>query len=187
MTSTSDVRPQRLVRFGSGLAWSLHQLLLAAVSSAGAFAFLLALGRAAGGFDPLFWLLVPVPALLLAVNASGWPFAYWAFMVFEWFYVTPSGSFSGWSLLAAAGLLLGHASAALSASAPPPAPLPARMLRRWARQATVAMGAAGAVALGAGLLTGRVDRLGIAAQLFGLLGLALGVWLLRSQPPEQSD
>lgn len=185
MTSTSDVRVQRLVRFGSGRAWSVHQLLLAAVSSAGALAFLLALDRAAGGFDPLFWLLVPVPALLLAVNASGWPFAYWAFMVFGWFYLTPSGSLSGWSLLGAAGLLLGHASAALSASAPPTASLPARMLRRWAMYGAVAMGAAGAVALGAGLLTGRVGALGIAAQLVGLLGLALGVWFLRTQPPEE--
>jgi hypothetical protein len=61
------------------------------------------------------------------------------------------------------------------------------MLRRWAMQGAVALGAAGAVALGAGLLTGRVGGLGIAAQLVGLLGLALGVWLLRTQPPEEPD
>ncbi|HEU5144955.1 MAG TPA: hypothetical protein VFT81_07240 [Dermatophilaceae bacterium] len=185
MTPTTGVRVRRLVRFGSGRAWSVHQLLLAATSSAGALAFLLALDRAAGGFDPLFWLLLPVPALLLAVNASGWPTAYWAFMVFGWFYLTPSGSFSGWSPLAAAGLLLGHGSAALSASAPPMASLPGRVLRRWARQATVAMGAASAVALAASLLRGRVDGIGIVAQLVGLLGLAVGVWFLRSHPPEE--
>jgi hypothetical protein len=184
-TPTSGVRGRRLVRFGSGRAWSVHQLLLAATSSAGALAYLLALDRAAGGFDPLFWLLLPVPALLLAVNASGWPSAYWAFMVFGWFYLTPSGSLSGWSLLAAAGLLLGHGCAALSASAPPVASLPRRVLRRWARQGAVAMGAAAVVALGASLLRGRVEAIGVVAQLVGLLGLALGVWLLRSHPPEE--
>jgi hypothetical protein len=180
-------RPRRLLRFGTGSAWSDHQLALAALGSGGAFVYLVALHRASGGFDPVFWLLAVAPAFLLRLNGSGAPLAFWALMLFGWFHLTPAGSFSWWALLGAAGVLLGHASAALSAVGPPGVHFPAQTVRRWFRLGLVALGAAAAVGLGAGLLHGRVDALGAVAQVLALAGLAGGVWLLRSNPPEPSD
>lgn len=186
MKGTAGVagRRRRLVRFGSGQAWSPDQVALGVLSSAGALIFLLALRAASGGFDPIFWLLVPLPGMLVWRNDSGVPLAYWGLMLFGWFQLTPSGSFTPWSVVAATGLLLGHASAALSASAPPTAAFPGLVVRRWTRRALVGLAAAVAVGLAAGLLSGEVDGLGPLAQAAGLAGLALGVWLLRSEAPE---
>lgn len=177
----------RLVRFGSGQAWSPDQLALGVLSSAGALVFLLALRAASGGFDSIYWLLVPLPGILVWKNDSSVPLAYWGLMLFGWFLLTPSGSFTPWSMVAAAGLLVGHASAALSASAPPTASFPGRVVRHWTRRALVALAAAVAVGLAAGLLSGQVDGVGPVAQAAGLAGLALGVWLLRSDVPEPPD
>lgn len=180
----SRARKRRLLRFGTGTAWSPHQLALAAAASVGALVYLVALDRASGGFEPIFWLLVPIPAFLLRLNDSGAPLAFWAFMLFGWFHLTPEGSYSWWSVVAAAGVTLGHAAAALSAAAPPAARFPASTARRWLRGSLMAFSAAVAVGLAAGLLRGNVDGLGAAAQLLALLGLTGGIWLLRSNPPE---
>jgi hypothetical protein len=187
MNAPSEGTHRRSVRFGTGRAWSAHQLLTAGITMMGSLAFTVALERASGGFDPLFWAAVPLSVFLLPVSGSGWPLAYWGVMVLTWFYLTPEGSFSAWSVLAAAGLLLGHAAAAHSASAPAGTSFPARTVRRWVRQALVALGAAGAVGLAATLLAGRVDEAGAVAQALGLFGLALGVWLLRSNEPDSSS
>ena len=79
--STVNRRRHRLIRFGTGAAWSSHQIALAAAGSAGAFVYLVALDQASGGFDPVFWALGFVPAFLLRLNASGAPLAYWALML----------------------------------------------------------------------------------------------------------
>ncbi len=178
---------QRLVRFGTGSAWSVHQLALTVMISAGAFLYLVSLDQASGGFDPVFWVLGLVPAFFLHLNASGAPLAYWALMLFGWFHLTPAGSFSWWSVPAALGLLLGHAGATLSASAPPGATFPPRVLRRWGLNAAWAMAAAVVLALAAGLLRGRVDGLAAAAQALGLVGLVLGIAFLRSTEPEPPE
>jgi hypothetical protein len=183
----STSRPRRLLAFGTGAAWSAHQLALAAVASGGAVVYLVALDQASGGFDPVFWLLPVVPALLLRFNGSGAPLAFWALMLFGWFHLTPAGSFSWWAVLGAVGVTLGHASAALSAAGPPGMQIPTPILRRWLRLGLVAVGAAAGVGLGAGLLHGRVGAVGAVAQVVALLGLAGGLWLLRSNPPEPSD
>lgn len=180
-------RRGRLLRFGTGAAWSGHQLGLAAVGSAGAIAYLVALDRASGGFDPIFWVLAVTPAFLTKLNGSGVPLAFWTLMLFGWVHLTPAGSYSWWALLGAGGVALGHASAALSAAAPPSASFPAHTLRRWLRLLLVALAAAVGVGLLAGLLRGRVDGLGAVAQLLGLVALSVGVWLLRSSPPEAAS
>lgn len=51
-------------------------------------------------------------ALLLRLNDSGAPLAFYALMLFGWLQLTPEGSFSWWSVMAAAGVTLGHAAAA---------------------------------------------------------------------------
>jgi hypothetical protein len=178
-------RPRRwLLSFSSGQTWSADQLALGALSSLGALVHLVALHRASGGFDPVFWLLVPLPLLLIRMNDSAVPLAYWGLMVFGWFHLTPAGSFSPWSVLGAAGLVLGHTCTTISAGAPPSAVLPSGTARHWLGRSIPAWGAAVVVAAGAGLLTGRVDDLGPLAQLVGLTGVVVGVWFLRSNPPE---
>lgn len=181
-------RPARrrrwLLRFPTGQTWSGDHLVLGALSSLGALVYLVSLHRASGGFDTLFWLLVPVPVLSIRMNDSAFPLAYWGVMVFGWFHLTPAGAFSAWSVLGAAGLVLGHTCTTISAGAPPSAVLPPGTARHWLGRSVPAWGAAVAVAAGAGLLTGRVDDLGPVAQLVGLTGLVLGVWFLRSNPPE---
>ncbi len=185
--STVNRHRHRLIRFGTGAAWSSHQIALAAAGSAGAFVYLVALDQASGGFDPVFWALGFVPAFLLRLNASGAPLAYWALMLFGWFHLTPSGSFSWWAVPAAAGVLLGHVAAALSASAPPGVSLPGRVVHQWSLRALWALLAAVGTGLVAGLFRGQVDGLGAVAQALGLGGLALGIALLRSTRPAPPD
>jgi hypothetical protein len=178
---------RRLLQLNTGALWSRDQLLLGLLSSAGGLLFLIALDQAAGGFDRIFWLLAPLPALLVSRNDSGFPLAYWGLMLFGWVYLTPVASFSPWAILAAAGLILGHASAALSASAPSTAGFPGRVVRRWAGRLLIALAAAAGVAVAVGALSGEVDSLGPVAQAVGLLGVALGVWFLRSDAPARPE
>ena len=184
--ATSEAR-RRMLRFRSGNTWSPHQLALAAVSSLGAVLYLAALHAAAGGFDSIYWLLALGPALLVGVNSSGAPAAYWALMLFGWFYLTPSGSFSLWSVPAAVGALLGHVTSALSAAAPPEAAFPGSVIRRWLWRTLLAAGAAVTVGGAAALLRGRVDGWGAGAQVVALLGLAAGITMLRNDESADVD
>lgn len=178
---------RRWVRFGTGESWSAHQLALAATTSVGAVIYLVSLDRAAGGFDPVFWALGLVPIVLLRLNGSGAPLAYWALMLFGWFHLTSAGSFSWWAVPAAAGVLLGHAGAALSATAPPVADFPARIVRRWLLHGLWAFVAAVVVGLVAGLLRGQVDGLAGVAQALALAALAVAIGLLRSRQPDPPE
>lgn len=184
---TSPHGPRRLLQLSTGALWSRDQLMLGLLSSTGGLLFLFALHQASGGFDSIYWLLAPLPALFVSRNDSGVPLAYWGLMLFGWVYLTSAGSFSPWAIVAAAGLILGHASAALSASAPSTAAFPGRVVRRWAGRLLIALAAAVGVAVAVGALSGEVDGLGPVAQAVGLLGVALGVWFLRSDEPARPD
>lgn len=183
--TTSDRR--RMLRFGSGNTWSPHQLALAGGSSLGALLYLAALYAASDGFDSVYWLLAPMPALLLGVNNSAAPVVYWALMLFGWFYLTPSGSFSWWSVPAAMGVLLGHVAAALSATAPPQASFPGAVIRRWFWRTLLAAAAAVTVSAAASLLRGHVDAWGAAAQIVALLGLAGALVILRDADTDDPE
>lgn len=93
----------------------------------------------------------------------------------------------GWLLLLLAAwlLLLVHLAAALAASLPPGAPVPARSLRRWSRRTAVV--AAGTVPLWA--LSSTAGREVVAGQvsltyaaIAAVAILALAVWLLSRDP-----
>lgn len=178
---------RRTVRFGVGPEWSPHQLALAAVSTLGAALFLLSLHLAAGGFEGIFWLLLVVPATTMSFAGSGGPLAFWSVLLFGWFHLSPAGSFTWWSVPAAAGLLASHAANAMSAAAPPAATFAVGSVTRWARCVGVAFAAAVVVAGGAAALSGRGLGASPAAYGLGLAGVALGVWLLRRNPPRPRD
>jgi hypothetical protein len=107
----------------------------------------------------------------------------WGLLVTMWFYLSPTGAFSWWSLLGAAGVALGHASAALSATTPPEGQIAREALLRWGRHTGTAYAAAIPVALLVGAVRDRDLAIGPVALVIGLLGLALGLWLVRSNPP----
>lgn len=176
----------RTLRLGVGPEWSSGQLALGAVSTGGAALFLVALYFAAGGFDLIWWLLVLVPVLTLSMAGSGMSLGFWALMLYGWFLLTDSGSFTWWSLPAAAGLLVSHAATALSASMPPAGQLASAAVHRWGRLIGIAFSAAAVVCCAAAALHGRSLALGPAAYVIGLVGLAAGVWLVRTNPPSQS-
>ena len=180
-------RTRRTVSFGRGRRWSLPQLGLAVLGVACAAVFLQSLWQASGGFDPIWWSLVLVPLVTITYAGSGAPLAFWGLMLVGWFVLTPSGSFSAWSVPAALALLFGHSTAALSATTPPTGEFPARTLRRWLRWVLVAAVAAPAVALLADTLAGDGLEPGPAAYVIGLGGLAIGIFLMRSEPPIQGS
>ncbi|MDC5698689.1 hypothetical protein OO014_15645 [Intrasporangium calvum] len=182
-----DAPTWRTLRFGRGPRWSLPQVALALAGAASAGAFLLSLQAAAGGLDPIWWSLVLVPLVTLTYAGSGVPLAFWGLLLVGWFLHTPAGSFSPWSVPAALALVAGHAAAALSATTPPAGGFPGPVLRTWARRTVLAALAAPAVALLAGALRGGGLEAGPAAYVIGLGGLALGVFLLRTESPVQAE
>lgn len=175
---------QRFLRFGAGADWSLHQVLLAAVAALGVALYLLALSGASGGMDAGWWLLVAVPLLTWSLSNSAAALVLWGVLIVVWVNLTPAGGFSWWSLLAAAGVALSHAATALADSAPAWALVGRGTARRWLRWVTVALTASAAVAGLAALLLGRAGELSSAAYVIGLVGLAAGVWALRTYPPQ---
>lgn len=182
----------RGLRTERGRLWSLQQIALVGISTIGAVVYLLALNAAAPrGVDPVAWLLLLGPLLLLRVGDSAWPLAYWALMILLWVQVTPTGSFSWWSLPAAVGLTLAHAATALGASAPPAAEIPPGIRRVWlgrtAGAIVAAAATAGAIQLVTSHLSGLASGLASAAYIVGLLGVAGLLWLTRSNPPEPPD
>ena len=183
----SASRIWRRISFGRGTQWSFPQLGLAVLGVASAAVFLQSLWQASGGFDPIWWSLVLVPLVTITYAGSGVPLAYWGLMLVGWFLLTPSGSFSAWSVPAALALLVGHSAAALSATTPPAGEFSTRTLRRWLRWILVAALAAPAVALLADTLRGGGLEAGPAAYVVGLGGLSIGIFLLRSEPPVQGS
>ena len=188
--ATPDGRPRRrrrftwTVRFGGGSDWSSSQLASTGAHVVGALVFLVALHRASGGFDAIWWGLAAVPLLTMSFAGSGAPLGFWGLMVYGWFYLSPAGSFSWWSVPAAAGLAIGHASAAVSASTPPQAHIARVELARWARWTGIAVAAALPIGAFAAVVVGRSTSLVPVAAVVGLLGVAGTLLLLRTRPPE---
>jgi hypothetical protein len=183
-----DVHPvRRTLSFGSGPEWSLSQLGVTAAAMGGVLVYLVSLWLAAGGFDPVWWALVLLPLLTMMWAGSAAPLVYWGLLLYGWFTLTEPGSFSWWSLPAAAGCAVGHAATALSASSPPAGSFTARTGRRWLRHTAVALLAAVPVALLAGLLAGRSNPLSAAAYVVGLLGVSIAIWLMRTSPPLEHE
>ncbi len=177
------VRLRRTVRFGAGPEWSLSQLGATGAAMGGVAVYLASLSLAVGGFDSLWWALVLLPLVTMAWAGSAAPAAYWTLLLYGWFTLTPTGSFSWWSLPAAAGCVVGHAATALSASSPPAGSFTAATTRRWVRHTALAFAAAVPVAILAGLLAGRSPGLVPAAYVIGLGGVAAGLWFVRTSPP----
>jgi hypothetical protein len=177
------VRVRRTLYLGAGSEWSLSQLAAAAAAMGGVAVYLASLSLSAGGFDAFWWALVLLPLLTMAWAGSAAPLAYWALMLFGWFTLTPAGTFSWWSLPAAAGCIVAHAATALSASSPPAGSVTARTARRWTRHTAAAFAAAVPVAVLAGLLDGRSVGLVPTAYVIGLGGVAVGLWFVRTSPP----
>jgi len=98
--------------FGAGPEWSFAQLGATAVATAGVLVFLGALHRAVGGFDGVWWLLALVPVVSMPWAGSIAPLALWGVLLVGWFVLTPAGAYSWWSLVAAAGVVVGHAAPA---------------------------------------------------------------------------
>jgi len=184
---TSRTRHSRWTLLLGGPEWSTSQLGLAVAHVLGALVYLVCLSRASGGFAGLYWVLAAVPLFTLSWSGSALPLAYWGLLLFGWFTLTPEGSFSWWSLPAAAGVAVGHAAAALGASVPPATQLAGRELLRWARMTGLAAAAALPVGALAGLLVDHRAFAGSAALVIGLAGLAAGVLLLRTEPPAERD
>ncbi|MEO6996502.1 MAG: hypothetical protein ABI112_00280 [Terracoccus sp.] len=180
-------RTTRTLRFGTGPEWSSHQLALTAANTFGVSLYLIALNLAAGGFSGVFWLLVLVPATTMSFAGSGLSLGLMALLLYGWFTLMPAGSFTWWSLPAAAGLLLSHSAVALSATAPPTARFSRDHLRRRARSHLIALSAAVVMAAGAALLSARGLGPNPAAYAIGLVGVAAGIWLARNSPPRPRD
>jgi hypothetical protein len=192
MTASSPGREPELptwrtVSFTRGKHWSLPQLGLSLLGVASAAVFLYALSQSSGGFVPTWWVLVVAPLVAMTYTGSGAPLAYWGLMLVGWFVLTPSGSFSPWSIPAALALLVGHSTAALSATTPPAGGFSTRTVRTWLRRVLLAALAAPAVAVLAGTLRGAGLEASPAAYVIGLGGLAIGIFLLRSEPPVQGE
>ena len=180
-------RTTRTLRFGTGAEWSSHQLALTAASTLGVSLYLAALNLAAGGFSGVFWLLVLVPATTMSFAGSGLSLGLMALLLYGWFILLPAGSFTWWSLPAAAGLLLSHSAVSLSATAPPTARFGRDHLRRRARSHLIALSAAVVMAAGAALLSGHELGPNPVAYAIGLAGVAVGIWLARTSPPRPRD
>jgi len=178
---------RRTVQFGSGPEWSLSQLGATAAAMGGVLVYLGSLSQAVGGFDVVWWGLVLLPLLTLAWAGSAAPLFYWGLLLYGWFTLTAAGTFSWWSLPAAAGCVVGHAATALSASSPPAGSFTAETARRWVRYTAAAFLAAVPVAILAGLLAGRSLPLAQAAYVIGLVGVAIGIWLVRTSPPVTAE
>ncbi len=178
---------RRTLRFGAGAEWSSHQLALTAASTAGVAVHLAALSFASGEVVGAYWLVLLVPATTMAWAGSGLSLGLWTLLLYLWFTVTPAGSFSWWSVAAAAGLLLSHSAVSLSATAPPSGLFGLAHLRRRRRSHVVALAAAVVVAAVAALLSGRGLGPNPVAYAVGLLGVVVGVWLTRSSPPRPRD
>ncbi|MEW1955191.1 hypothetical protein [Terrabacter sp. NPDC080008] len=171
------------MHFGAGPEWSLGQLGAAAAAMGAVLLFLAALYLAAGGFSAPWWALALLPLVTIGWAGSAAPLVYWGLMLYGWFTLTPAGSFSWWSLPAAAGCVIGHAATAAAASSPPAGSFTARTVTRWVRHAAVALLAAVPVAVLAGTLAGRALGPAPLASVLGLVGVALGLWLVRTSPP----
>ncbi len=181
-------RGARGLRTELGRFWSVQQLALVLLSAAGVALFIVGLQGVSGWTtDPAVWLLAVVPVLLVRVADSAWPLAYWAVLLYLWVLAVPAASFSWWSVLGGAGLILSHTATALSASAPPAADFPATVLRAWLARTVLALAAAGAVAGTIHLVAGRVSTLSPVAYVVGLLGVAALLALTRSNPPDTAD
>ena len=180
-------RPQRFVRFGAGSDWSVHHLLLAGLATFGVALYLVALAGASGGMDAGWWLLLAVPLMTWSLSNSAAALALWTVLLVVWINLTPAGSFSWWSLLAAGGVTLSHAATALADSAPPWALVGRVTAREWLRWVAVGLAAATVAAGLAALLLGRTAGLSPAAYVIGLLGLTVGLWALRTNPPESAE
>ena len=181
VTASPPVR--RTVHFGAGPEWSLSQLGATGAAVGGVLVYLASLSLAVGGFDSLWWALAALPLVTMAWAGSAAPLLYWSLLLYGWFTLTSAGSFTWWSLPAAAGLAVGHAATALSASSPPAGSFTSRTARRWARHTGVAVLAAVPVAALAGLLAGHELGVVQAAYVVGLGGVALGLWVVRTNPP----
>ena len=173
--------------FGGGPDWSSSQLIVTCAHVVGALVFLVALHRAAGGFDAIFWGLAAVPLFTVSYAGSAAPLAFWGLMIFGWFHLSPAGSFSWWSLPAAAGVAIGHAAAALSASCPPQTHIARPEFVRWARWTGIAAAAALPVGALAGVVVGRSTSVAPVATVVGLLGVAGTLLLLRTTAPATLD
>ena len=184
---TTTRRSTWTLHFGSGPEWSGTQLALAAVHVVAVVAFLFAMDHATGGFDSVIWMVALVPLLTMSWSGSAAPLMLWGLLITTWFYLSPSGGFSWWSLLGAAGVAVGHASMALSSTLPPGGQFPRETIGRWARHTAIALAAAVPVAGLVGLVHGHDLGIGPVALVVGLLGLAVGVWLTRSNPPVQRE
>jgi len=176
-------RRRRTLRFGAGPEWSFAQLGATAAATAGVLVHLGALHRAVGGFDGVWWLLALVPIVSMPWAGSAAPLALWGVLLVGWFVLTPAGTFSWWSLVAAAGVIVGHAAPALSAASPPSGSFSRVTVRQWSRHVLVALSAAGAVAVTVAALSGRDLQLGAVGLVVGLLGLAAALWWVRTSPP----
>jgi len=181
------VRMRRTVQFGAGPEWSLSQLGATAAAMGGIAVYLASLSLAVGGYDSLWWGLVLLPLVTMAWAGSAAPLLYWTLLLYGWFTLSPAGSFSWWSLPAAAGCVVGHAATALSASSPPAGSFTGRTTRRWVRHTALAFAAAVPVAVLAGLLAERSLGLVPAAYVVGLGGVAAGLWLVRTSPPVERE
>ncbi|MFD1055496.1 hypothetical protein [Terrabacter terrigena] len=183
-----EVHPvRRTIHFGAGPEWSLSQLGATAAAMGGVLVYLASLSLAAGGFDVVWWSLVLLPLMTMVWAGSAAPLFYWGLLLYGWFTLTAAGSFSWWSLPAAAGCVIGHAATALSASSPPAGSFTGRTARRWVRHTAAAFLAAVPVAVLAGLLAGRSIPLSPTAYVVGLLGVSVGVWLVRTNPPIERE
>ncbi|MDN5778956.1 MAG: hypothetical protein L0H96_18845, partial [Humibacillus sp.] len=178
--SAPFVTTTRTLRFGTGPEWSSHQLALTAANTLGVSLYLAALHGAAGGFPGVCWLLLLVPATTMSFAGSGLSLGLMGLLLYGWFILMPAGSFTWWSLPAAAGLLLSHSAVSLSATAPPSARFSRDHLRRRTRGHLVALSAAVVMAAGAALLSGRGLGPSPVAYAVGLAGVAVGIWLART-------
>jgi len=185
----SPDQPKRTwtLHFGNGPEWSSSQLGLTGAHVLAVLVFLFAMQGATGGFDSVWWMLALVPVVTMSWAGSAAPLMLWGLLIAAWFFLSPTGAFSWWSLLGATGVILAHAATALSSTVPPAAHLARHTLVRWARHTTTAGAAAFPVALLVGAVHGRELGLGPVAFVIGLAGLAVGVWLARSNPPVRPD
>lgn len=176
---------RRTLHFGAGPEWSFSQLGAAAAAMGGVLLFLASLYLAAGGFAGPWWALVLLPLVTMSWAGSAAPLVYWALLLYGWFTLTPAGSFSWWSLPAAAGCIVAHAATSAAATSPPAGSFTARAVSRWGRHTAVAFAAAVPVAALTGLLTTRSLGPAPAAYVLGLGGVAAGLWLVRTSPPAE--